>query len=1119
MAMNDHDTRQPPMSAARWSALEPMVDRALDTPTHERLTYLRAACGNDSAMLQELLVLLQASDAPHDAVEAELNAGAAALVPTLLESVAPRTLNIPDVLAGRYRIVRELGQGGMAVVYLAEDLRLERRVAIKVLRRDIRLRRGGERFNAEIRLTANFRHPNIVPLFESGEADGWTFFVMPFIDGETLLHRLARVGAHEPSDAARIVIDIAAALSHAHRAGAVHRDVKPSNIMLADGQALLMDFGIARAARGEDEQFTQPGFAVGTPAYMSPEQCVGDAAAGPASDIYSLGGVLYELLAGQAPPAAAIRLAQASPAVTQRPVRRTIEPRLPAAMSSVIERAMRLVAAERFSSADEFAAAVSAAARADAPSAARGAPALATSASTGVHTPRWAWAAGLIMTAAAAALSFRTDWSLSAVRSRMFGAAGTVSGDTARILLLDATHASEAMRAAGITDSALSSGQASRVASSVNAGRYLRRDVAVRGTQTYLHAVLHETGSARVLGEATVNLGVGLDTAESAFRDVADQVLLPNVPSGLRSGAFVGTASRPALQHFARGVGAVDRWDLPAADSALAIASSHDSTFARAELWLAQVRVWQRRPDEAWTYLVTRAAARRATLVTRDQRALDALQAQASGETQRACALWGQLAQAEVNDFSAWYGAATCEIADNAVVRDARSASGWRYRSSHHHATVAFRRAFSLLPTALREFRTSWFAELEARLLTSPTQLRFGAAVKPDTGVFLAYPSWDVRGDSLTFVPYPMADFSLRRPWTYPASHREAVRQQREVMRQVAATWRAAYPASADAMLAVAISLDKLADPSAIDSLTVASRLAATEDERLRVGIARVWLLVRYGVPNDLVALRKARALADSLLRRDVRPTAATTEALASVAMLTGRVGLAVTLARGGSELVDRTVSVPLKRAATSLQILAASGAAVDSFARLEGDVSSGIAQSVAHGAQASARERLLGRAATLVFPRYRSPLLAELAGTGDDLALAQNASALGDTSASRGALRRLSDARAALPPEDLKFEALLPEAELLRAIGDNRAALALLEPTLDAQRAAEPGMRLPIGAAMLVRAIGVRAELEAAVGDRAEADRWSRAFLTLWGDGDALVRPQVRRVRSVSGN
>ena len=205
-------------------------------------------------------------------------------------------------LADRYRIERELGVGGMATVYLAHDLRHDREVAVKVMRPEVSAELASDRFLLEIRTSARLQHPHIVPVFDSGEADGQLFFVMPRIEGESLRARLDREGSLPIRDAVQIVTEIAGALEYAHGLGILHRDLKPENILLSRGHAMLADFGIARATSHEGrERLTQTGTAIGTPAYMSPEQSTGVQDIGPASDVYSLGAILFELLTGTPP--------------------------------------------------------------------------------------------------------------------------------------------------------------------------------------------------------------------------------------------------------------------------------------------------------------------------------------------------------------------------------------------------------------------------------------------------------------------------------------------------------------------------------------------------------------------------------------------------------------------------------------------------------------------------------------------------------------------------------------------------------------------------------------------------------------------------------------------------
>lgn len=209
---------------------------------------------------------------------------------------------LSEGLSGRYHIERELGSGGMATVYLARDLRHQRAVAIKVLRPDLAASLGSERFLREIEIAAGLDHPHILPLYDSGEVDGSLFYVMPYVEGESLRDRLSRERQLSVPLALQIAREVADALSAAHRRGVVHRDVKPENILLSGNHARVADFGIARAiSAAGGSRLTSAGLAIGTPAYMSPEQATGDEGIDGRSDLYSLASVLYEMLAGEPP--------------------------------------------------------------------------------------------------------------------------------------------------------------------------------------------------------------------------------------------------------------------------------------------------------------------------------------------------------------------------------------------------------------------------------------------------------------------------------------------------------------------------------------------------------------------------------------------------------------------------------------------------------------------------------------------------------------------------------------------------------------------------------------------------------------------------------------------------
>ncbi len=265
-------------------------------------------------------------------------------------------------LAGRYRIERELGAGAMATVYLAEDLKHHRSVAIKVMRPDIAASLGGERFVREIETAAQLTHPHILPLFDSGEADGFLYYVMPYVEGESLRDKLEREGQLPVDEAVTIAWEVADALSFAHERGVIHRDIKPENIMLAAGHAVVADFGIARAlsAAGGD-RLTETGLAVGTPSYMSPEQASGEDKVDGRSDIYALGCVLFEMLAGEPPYTGPTVQAVIAKRFTEPlPKLGTVRDTVPDALELAVARAAARLPVDRFSSADELKQALSA---------------------------------------------------------------------------------------------------------------------------------------------------------------------------------------------------------------------------------------------------------------------------------------------------------------------------------------------------------------------------------------------------------------------------------------------------------------------------------------------------------------------------------------------------------------------------------------------------------------------------------------------------------------------------------------------------------------------------------------------------------------------------------------
>ena len=305
------------------------------------------------------------------------------------------TPDISTALGDRYVIEREIGSGGMAVVYLALDKKLDREVALKVLRPELGAVLGSERFLTEIKISARLDHPHILTLIDSGEADGLLYYVLPFVRGESLRAKLDRERQLGLDEALTITKQVASALDYAHRQGLVHRDIKPENILIQEGEAMLTDFGIALAVKeAGGNRLTQTGLSLGTPQYMSPEQATGDRGIDARSDVYSLASVLYEMLAGEPPVTGASAQSMIAKLMTEKPTHlQVLRDTVPLSVDAAVAKALAKTPADRFASAGDFAKALEVKSPQDSPASAR----------AGVATPprrRTAMIAGVVVLAA-----------------------------------------------------------------------------------------------------------------------------------------------------------------------------------------------------------------------------------------------------------------------------------------------------------------------------------------------------------------------------------------------------------------------------------------------------------------------------------------------------------------------------------------------------------------------------------------------------------------------------------------------------------------------------------------------------------------------------------------------
>jgi len=511
-------------------------------------------------------------------------------------------------LEGTYAVERQLGQGGMAVVFLARDLRHGRQVAIKVFLPEIAAAFGKGRFLQEIRTAANLSHPNILALHDSGEGDGLLYYVMPYVEGESLADRLAREGQLPIEQALAITRQVAAALQHAHGHGIVHRDIKPGNILLSGDNAFVADFGIAHALEQTgEEKLTSTGIALGTPAYMSPEQISGSRHLDRRADIYSLGCVLFEMLVGEPPftgPSAQAVLARHS--IERIPSPRAVRDTIPPALEAAIYRAMAKTPADRFATADDFAAAL--------------APDRLSQAIPILPPARarrgWLIAAGALTLAAAAVVAAIRPWSLTRRESgatlgpdlvavlpfRAGGAADSaltnlaarmadlvarrLPGDGGPRAIAAATMRAALQKIAPVGEPFLSEETARRVARSAGAGLLLLGDVTRTGDRVTLNATLARTTTGTVVWRAE-NISGPPDSLPSFLDRFVAQLLAGSAGEQEERRDLIATLPLPELRDYLAARHAFFRGQFGAAIRRYAEALRSDSTFFPAALGLA----------------------------------------------------------------------------------------------------------------------------------------------------------------------------------------------------------------------------------------------------------------------------------------------------------------------------------------------------------------------------------------------------------------------------------------------------------------------------------------------------------------------------------------------------
>lgn len=653
-----------------------------------------------------------------------------------------------QALAASYRVEREIGEGGMATVFLATDLKHQRPVAIKVLRPELALSLGPERFLREIEIAARLQHPNIVPVYDSGKAGDVLYYVMPFVEGESLRDRIVQGGALPAAEAVAIAREVADAIDYAHRQGIVHRDIKPANILISQGHAVVADFGVARAVSASAASgLTQVGMAVGSPAYMSPEQALGSDSVDGRTDVFALGVVLFEMLEGSPPFTGTTPQAIIAQALSGQPRRLT---RDPLGVQPIIDRALAREPEDRFPTAADFRAALDG---------------LTTGTRPAIVPPRRrALLVGGVVAAIAAAAAlllprgYRIDGNPrqslivfpfenqtgDASRDYLENAAMNLLGLAAShwrdMRVYDDERTASLLRRRGVeSGSDLDFAVASEMAREARVGTLVLGDIRREGDSLAIEAKVHDVRSGDRIHTFIERAPLDADPRPLFDRIAAQLLGTGGAPPGERPSVLAQTTSSlEAYRAYLAGAEAFQRFQVDSARALLLQAVALDSAFALAYLRLADVEGWGITGDLARRRQYVLAAERHSESLPPRLRSLVAFhRAYTDAQFRRARQIVSELIARDSTDVEAWYQLGEAHFHDNAPSFPHPDSLG-----NIGHALRAFQRALALDSSFILAYQhiidalracvntNTWLCMADSAVYGTPAQLeqQYGAA-------------------------------------------------------------------------------------------------------------------------------------------------------------------------------------------------------------------------------------------------------------------------------------------------------------------------------------------------------------------------------------------------------